>query len=248
MTTRNFGRRASPDDKDHQFLMRRMLAAPGTVLPTRKSWKIAGRSLDQGDTGTCVGHGWKNFLRCEPMRTEKGPSAFDIYRGAVAVDDWSDNDDEANLVDGDPGMDSGTSVRAGAEAVTAKGRLKSFVWAFELQPTIEWLLTRGPVVAGTNWYSSMMDTNAEGICRITPGAHVTGGHAFLIRGADTKRALATCEQSWGEDWGKKGVFYLPFADLERLIHEDGEICAAVEQKLAPKIIVPPKPPPLVVPA
>jgi len=49
------------------------------------------------------------------MQTVKsGPTPWDIYRGAVAVDEWSDNDDEASLPDGDPGMDSGTSVRAGA--------------------------------------------------------------------------------------------------------------------------------------
>ena len=67
-----FGRRYAPDDRDRSYLMRRMLAAPSAVaLPTRKTWGIAKTALDQGETGTCVGHAWRNFLRCAPIRTEK---------------------------------------------------------------------------------------------------------------------------------------------------------------------------------
>jgi len=237
-----FGRRFSRDDRDHDFLMRRMLAdAREVALPSRKSWRIQATALDQGSTGTCVGHGWRNFLRCAPVKTEKtGPSAFDIYREAVKLDPWADNDDEATLPDGDPGLDSGTSVRAGAQAVTKLGRLKSYVWAFELQPAVEWVLTTGPVVLGTNWYSSLSRPDAEGISRITPTANVVGGHAFLWRGANTKRALALCSNSWGDEWGRSGEFFLPFRDLERLIHEDGEVCTAVEKRLGAKTVVPPR--------
>jgi hypothetical protein len=220
--------------------MRRMLADARKVsLPTRKTWRINSTALDQGETGTCVGHAWRNFLRCAPIRTvKKEPSPFDIYRSAVLKDPWPDNDDEANLPDDDPGMDVGTSVRAGAEALAEHGLLKSYVWAFELQPAVEWVLTEGPVVLGTNWYSSFRP-NAEGIVQISPGASVAGGHAYLWRGVDTRRALARCSNSWGDKWGKSGEFLVPFRDLERLIHEDGEACTAVQQKLKPKTVMPP---------
>jgi len=200
-------------------------------LPTRKTWSINSGSLDQGNTGTCVGHGWRNFLRCAPLKTEKtGPSAFDIYRAAVRVDSWSENDDEANLPDWDPGMDSGTSVRAGAKAVASFGRLAGYVWSFQLSDTVRWLKSRGPVVVGVNWYSSF-DPDAQGVVQIRPRASVLGGHAFLIRGADSKKALVRACNSWGEGWGRSGEFYIPFGDLERLIHEGGEVCAATEQRL-----------------
>ena len=118
-----FGRRYAPDQRDGNFLMRRMLAdARAVTLPARKTWGINATALNQGETGTCVGHAWRNFLRCAPIRTEKGgPSPFDIYRSAVGKDSWPDNDDEAQLPDADPGLDFGTSVRAGAEAVTDSG-------------------------------------------------------------------------------------------------------------------------------
>ena len=237
-----FGRIAPPDrDKDEMYLMRRALAAPGTALPIRKTWSINGRSLNQGQTGTCVGHAWRNFLRCAPLETEKsGPSPFDIYRSAVTLDEWSGNDDEEDLPDGDPGLDDGTSVRAGAKAVTEFKRLKSYLWAFALQPAVEWVLTKGPIVLGTDWWSSFQDPGAAGIIQIKPGAHVVGGHAYLWRGVDTKRGLALCTNSWGDDWGKSGEFYLPFRDLERLIADNGEACTAVQKRFDAKTTAPPR--------
>lgn len=223
----SFGRRYEPDARDHEHLLAAVLG-PVVKLPTRKTWGINPRALDQGQTGTCVGHGWKNFLRCAPKRTERGgPSPFDIYRAAVRLDGFRDNDDEATLPDGDPGMDSGTTVRAGAKALAQAGRLTSYAWSWHLQPVIQWVLTRGPVVLGTNWYSSFQP-DAEGICRITRGAYSVGGHCYLMRGVDTKRSLARCCNSWGDGWGRSGDFYLPLSDLERLIHENGEACSAVE--------------------
>src|SRR5688572_11619582 len=84
------GRLASKDrDRDEEFLMRRRLGAAGKPLPTRKTWALRSAALNQGDTGTCVGHAWRNFLRCAPVMMEKtGPSAYDIYRTAVPLDDW----------------------------------------------------------------------------------------------------------------------------------------------------------------
>jgi hypothetical protein len=140
-----FGRRFAADPRDRNYLMRRMLPDARTLaLPTRKTWGINKTALDQGNTGTCVGHAWRNFLRCAPIRTvRRDPSPFDIYRSAVLKDPWADNDDEANLPDGDSGLDVGTSVRAGAEAVTGFGLLKSYVWAFELQPAVDGCSPRG---------------------------------------------------------------------------------------------------------
>jgi hypothetical protein len=238
---RGFGRRFSPDDRDRAFLMRRMLAGVRSVaLPSRKSWPIAPKALNQGSTGTCVGHAWRNFLRCAPIQLSAAtPSAYDIYRIAVKLDEWRDNDAEARLPDGDPRFDSGTSVRAGARALSRLGHLQSYVWAFALQPALEWVLTRGPVVLGINWYTSFDRPDREGIVRIGARAKVDDGHVVLWRGADTRRALAFCTNSWGDRWGRSGDFALPFRDLERLIHEDGEVCTAVQRRLSARRVLPP---------
>jgi len=237
-----FGRLAPPDrDQDEQYLMRRRLAAPGAPMPTRKTWRIHPAALNQGQTSTCVGHAWRNFLRAAPVQLNAGgPSAYEIYRAAIGVDEWSSNDGEAKYPDGDPRLKSGTSVRAGAKAVTAANHLASYLWAFALQPAIEWVLTEGPVVLGTDWWSSFAHPDDEGIVQIKPTATVTGGHAYLWRGVDTKRGLALCTNSWGDAWGNSGDFYLPLRDLERLIADNGEVCTAVQQKLKPKSAAPPR--------
>ena len=129
-----FGRRVSKDERDKQYLMRRLLPpATEVVLPTRKTWAIAAKNLDQGDYGTCVGNGWANFLRCAPIQTTADESmALRIYDAAIQLDEWTDNDNDTD-------RQMGTSVRGGAMAVTNMGRLKSYLWAFELQPAVEWV-------------------------------------------------------------------------------------------------------------
>jgi hypothetical protein len=77
----------------------------------------------------------------------------------------------------------------------------------------------------------MSNPDAQGFTTIKPKSPIEGGHCYLIRGADSRRALVTCTNSWGDDWGKSGEFYLPFRDLERLIHEDGEVCSAIQKSL-----------------
>jgi hypothetical protein len=227
-STMQLGRRISHDKRDLGFLLSARLPRKA-ALPPSKLWAISSTHLDQGNTGTCVGHGWRNFLRCAPVRTSAAhPSAYDVYRSAVLLDPWKDNDDESRLRDGDPALDSGTTVRAGAKAVAAMGELTSYVWAFSLQPAIEWLLTRGPLVVGVNWYDSMFEPDASGHVSLAPGARVEGGHCFLVRGANQTKALATCTNSWGNTWGRGGDFTLSFKDLERLILEDGEVCTAIQ--------------------
>jgi len=223
---KRLGRRFSPDERDKGYQMARLL--PRVVMPTSKTWRIAGANLDQGDTGTCVGNAWTNFLRSAPIQTSATEQmAFNIYDLAIKLDEWTDNDEDFE-------RQMGTSVRAGAQAVMSMSRLKSYIWSSTLQPVVEWVLLNGPVVMGTNWYTSMFSPNNDGLITITPRSRVEGGHAYLLRGVNTKTALASFCNSWGENWGKSGNFFMSFKDLERLILEDGEACSAIEKKLSAK--------------
>jgi hypothetical protein len=228
MTHRGLGRVVHKDKRDHKHLLVHHLGA--TALPTSKTWGIKSDHLDQGPTSTCVGHGMCNFLRCAPVRTTAGEEmAYRLYKKAVLLDPWKQNDIEATYPDASPKLSSGTTVRAGAKAAASMGLLDTYVWAFSLQPTIEWLLTRGPVVVGVNWYDSMFEPDAKGLVTISPGAQIEGGHCFLLRGANQTKAQVLCTNSWGNGWGKKGDFLLSFKDLERLISEDGEVCTAIQK-------------------
>lgn len=224
----SLGRIYTPDPRDEKYLMARTLVGVPTV--TKKTWTLRTPRLDQGATGTCVAHGWTNFLRAAPLQTRKGiDKPYDLYRKIVAIDEYPANDSEASAPDS--GLQYGTSVRAGAKVLTTEGRLAQYLWAFNLQDALHWVLSNGPVVLGTNWYTGMFSPDSKGFVRIGPGDKLEGGHCFIWRGADRKKGVARFQNSWGTGWGLGGEFLMDFSTLERLILENGEACTATEKVL-----------------
>jgi hypothetical protein len=147
-----------------------------------------GRIFDQGDSSQCVGYAWRALLEAYPLPLRKllGPTAEQIYRTAQKLDEW----------DGEEPTYFGTSVRAGAKVVQGGGFLASYVWASDVPTIREFLLTKGPVVVGTTWYSKMYEPDATtGI--VTLGGSVEGGHAYVLSGVDTNTKLYRCRNSWG---------------------------------------------------
>lgn len=227
------GRRSDPDPRDLDYPLR--LAGP-SMIPTLLPSVVyrRGKNRNQGATATCVGHGWRAFMDGAPLMTTLGPTPFEIYDGATQRDPWPDNDHDAY-------RQSGTSVRAGAQELQARGHIANYLWAFNLQQVREWVLTgRGGVVLGVNWYRYMSDPDVDGIIRI--GGRIDGGHCLYLFGMDEKSGMALLQNSWGEDWGGwrhpkskvqvyKGCARIPYEDLERLLRENGEACTAVEQKV-----------------
>jgi hypothetical protein len=207
--THALGRRHAPDERDKQFLMAAKLEA--VARPVRKNWRVWWRG-DQGSEPHCVGYAWHGMLRSLPL-LQREPSPQYIYHEAQKVDEW---DGEGY---------AGTSVRAGAKVLQREGKLTSYGWAWDLETVLNWLATKGPVVFGTTWYDGMFTPDADGIVALTGPA--AGGHAYEVIGYDDKKELLCCPNSWGQ-WGKKGRFYLRYADADRLIRDDGEACTALE--------------------
>lgn len=235
MTTKGFGRLFTPDAEDTKFPMRATLRDRG-LNPPKKMWELRGTALDQGSTGTCVGHGWTNWLRCAPIQTKPKITPYELYRKIILVDEYPGNDAEATGPDS--GLQSGTSVRSGAKYLADQGNIAQYVWAQNLMTAVDYVTEHGPVVMGTNWYPSMFTPDAEGYIRLKAGENVAGGHCWLIRGVDTRKARARMVNSWGEGWGKGGEAWIAFNDLERLIHEDGEACGAAEKRKLIKLVKP----------
>jgi len=96
------------------------------------------------------------------------------------------------------------------------------------------ILTKGPVVVGTNWYMDMFTPVVKtGYLEI--GGSIAGGHSYYLPGVDFHRAnpdgthgAVRMVNSWGPGWGEKGRAWMTMADLDRLIKEDGEACVADE--------------------
>lgn len=216
------GRRYAPDDRDRRFPMR--LVLPSTIAPGTRHYP-PGPVLDQGNTGTCVGQAWRGWLNGAPLMTKTGQDAFSIYDQCIVNDEWSDNDV-------DPDRQFGTSVRAGAKVLQAAGHVSSYVWAYRVEDVRAFLLSgQGTLVFGTNWYNGMFDVDRNGFVNLT--GRIAGGHAYKATGwSDTQEAVR-CQNSWGTGFGQKGRFWLRANDLQRLLDEQGEACAAVERKVTP---------------
>jgi hypothetical protein len=220
------GRLPSPDSRDRLFPLR---AAVPRNLTGYRYWWDSGAWLDQGNTGTCVGHGWAHWVEDAPRSPMGTIDPIQLYRDACLLDVWPENDDQD--------LNWGTSVRGGAQALMNRGVVSSYLWAFDLQTVVDAVLSTGPVVVGTNWYGSMFlprpQRDATGVWRTTlviePGAQVAGGHCYTLNGVSTTARVFRLKNSWGRGWGAEGRASVGFDDMARLIEEEGEACMAVQR-------------------
>lgn len=232
-TRRGFGRIHSPDSRDAQFPMRAMLRP--LHLPISRYYTIPRTlPLDQLSSNTCVGHAWTAFMLAAPDMYRQPLSAYDMYRGMVAIDEFEDNDGEATQMDGAK-LIYGTSVRAGAKYLQGMKLVTSYIWAHTADEMATWILGgQGTVVMGTNWYDSMSDLGDKDFARIT-GSPV-GGHAYLAIGYNRTTLSFRCLNSWGRNWGSDGRFSIAHPDMDRLLKENGEACTAVETVVLPTVV------------
>jgi len=206
---RTYGREYVADTRDRHYRLR-------TRRTTRKYryWRC-GQVTDQGAAPNCVGHAWANWLAASPVRQR--PIAPDgIYTLAQYHDEWEGQDYE------------GTSVRGAAKVLTITGHISEYRWEWRLTPAIEYLLVSGPLVLGVNWYEGMEEPDLKGV--IHADGRLLGGHAVLCYGANCSTQLVSIRNSWGRGWGDNGNCRISFADLDQLLSEDGECCAAVESQ------------------
>jgi hypothetical protein len=215
---RGLGRRVAHDDRDRLHLARARLPAKAPERQWRYHWNRGAR-LDQGQTGTCVGHGCVHLAENGPVTRRGTMDPFQLYREAILLDEWPENDWEATAP-----MDRlqfGTSVRAGMKALQARGLVSEYLWAWDLATAVDWVHRSGPIVLGTNWYYGMDQPDEKGVVRVSGG--LAGGHCYVWDGVYLPGERGRFLNSW--DWH---VFWMSFADVERLILEDGEAAMATE--------------------
>jgi hypothetical protein len=210
-----------------------VLAAEGAALELPKyKYYQCGPPLDQGYTSECVAYSCGQLIEAGPVRqnifTTDNSEAYlrVLYDEAQLLDEWEGNDYD------------GTSVRAGMKVLQARKLITSYQWAWDVETILEWVLTVGPVVMGTDWYTGMMRPT---LGFIEPTGRPEGGHAWLIIGAniekkglDGNRGAFRMINSWGGGWGDNGRAWVSFASVHKLLENWGE--AAMSREIRPKAV------------
>ena len=212
------GRVYIPDERDKNYLIEDKLKLKNTILTT-KYWDADEWWGNQENTPQCVGYAWAHWIEDGPVKHEGISPIINptlIYKEAQKLDEWVGENY------------NGTSVRGGAKYLKNTNKISSYLWTYNINVLIDTVLTKGPVVVGTNWYRSMFFPDKNGLMRVT--GKLTGGHAYVINGVDKNKKLFRIKNSWGKNWGKSGHAFISFSDMEKLIKQNGEVCLAIENK------------------
>ena len=204
MVGHGLGRLIVHDDRDRNYLMADILPKEAPKI-TQKAWKT-GPVLDQGQHPYCVGFGTEAWLNAEPLETMDGPTPLQIYRGAQSVD-------------GIPGKHDGSTVRAALKWLQGQKRVKSYHWAYDAETAVRWILARGTVITGLQWFTGMEDPLPNGQMRLT--GEIIGGHCTCWYGADLVRGIVNVQNSWGTGWANGGRAFMTIEDFDTLIKADG---------------------------
>lgn len=214
------------DPRSRQYAAVELVEAP----PAHDVRWRAGRVLDQGAEGSCVGHGAVGCIGSQPVPAPRArvthAEAVRWYERAQRLDEW-------------PGDDySGTSVNAGMKVGRSFGWWDSYRWAFGVDDMRQ-AIQLGPLVIGVPWRSGMYDTDPSGLVD-TSGSEV-GGHCLLVTAWVTDFAGHGpgfwWRNSWGLGYGIRGDGFVPEETMAGLIAEVGEVAVPVGRKVGKSLDV-----------
>jgi len=208
------------DPRSRQYAATELVEAP-PVHDVR--WR-AGKVLDQGREGSCVGHACVGAIGSQPVPAPASrvthAESVRWYKRAQRVDEW-------------PGDKyDGTSVNAGMKVGRSFGWWDSWRWAFGLDDARA-AIQLGPLVIGVPWRSSMYATGPDGV--VDAGGSEVGGHCLVVTAWVTDYAGHGpgfwWRNSWGAEYGIRGDAFVPEPVFASLIAEVGEVAVPIGRKI-----------------
>lgn len=245
------GRRV-PTDWEHvtRFPLSALIADPAhaLVVPPPNSEKSLSlpwwwKTHDQGNEGACVGFGCSSMMsitnHAQRLATTGQAITYRyasrwLYQEAQLIDEWGETPPE-----------EGTSVRAGCDILRERGHrrvqngkigseniahgIAANRWAQSVDEVRAAIWAGLAVAIGVLWYSNfdtpVLHNGEYWIGRGDLGG-VRGGHCTsLYRFSDRRQAVRQMN-SWGAGYPP---VWIPYATLERLIDEYGEVAVIVDR-------------------
>ena len=187
--------------------------------------------LNQGALGSCTGNATvgaigttPNFEAINKLNVVLDEElAVAIYGDATIIDPFSG---------AYPPEDTGSDGLSVAKVAKKRGLISGYTHAFDLNSALVALMN-GPLITGTNWYSSFDYPNSDGTVTISPGAQVEGGHEYCAYGIDVEKKEILLVNSWGPRWGNAGTFRMSWDTWGRLLSEQGDVTIFVPLTQAP---------------
>jgi|LauGreSuBDMM15SN_2_FD.fasta_scaffold02973_5 C1A family cysteine protease len=218
------------DDRDYVYQSR-------LTAPILKSVTIASTNtipiFDQGSLGSCVANAFIQCINIMTKKTVMGSRLYLYFNGRAVAKYPLELDDGLSVRDGCKSIAKyglcdeniwpyNVSLFADLPSLQAYQKsllFKSFVYSFVNQDinSIKNCLntTKNPIIFGINIYSSFLSVGSNGIIPLpnVKTETVEGGHCMIMIGYDDSNQWVICVNSWGTEWGNKGICYLPYSYL-----------------------------------
>lgn len=190
--------------------------------------------FNQGQIGSCTGNAGLGAVNTEPFIQNPNPVYPPDENGAVKLYSDATQIDEYDGVY--PPNDTGSSGLAIAKVLKNAGVISGYQHTFSLNDALK-ALSVYPVFVGVRWYDSMFHPDADG--RVHPVGNIAGGHEIEAYKVDVANGRIWFHNSWGNQWGVNGDFYLTWADFNFLLGQNGDVTVPI-----PPTITPPPPAPV----
>jgi C1A family cysteine protease len=227
----------TPDLPDHRDLTYSAPAQFLMALPTMVDLRPDCPPVyDQGQLGSCTGNSIAGAIQFEQMKQKMNscvPSRLFIYYNERVIENTVNSDSGAQIRDGmkvvakqgaPPETDwpydiSKFAEKPPAKAYTdaAKNKVTSYQRVTRSLSQFKGCLASGfPFVFGFTVYDSFESAavaQSGHAAMPQPGEAVAGGHAVVCVGYDDQNQWFIVRNSWGDTWGMKGYFTLPYQYL-----------------------------------
>jgi hypothetical protein len=220
-----------PDERD--YLYRATLAR--WAAESRKFWGMVDPTfrINQGREGTCVTHGAANVLLASPTEHELYPP----FATPDTAHQWAR--DAYLEFSGDASFQGGMYPRDACAGLLRRGQISSYHRAASVEECINALLTTGPIMFASPWWSSMdvqrtrlQEQTGKWYVKVNPDSELRGFHLYALTGVDLAPdkgpPFVRMENSWGPGFADNGTARIAIDDLNILYDGDAWIMVEAE--------------------